>query len=677
MNKAQNTKTVRSQLRWGIIGIILLFLLTLTFIFPNQVNGLIKNINDKTNIGLPEIKLKDFKLGLDLQGGVHLVYEADMNKIKPEDRDQALEGVKDVIERRVNGMGVSEPVIQTTVIGDSYRLIVDLPGVKDVHQAIEMIGETPILEFKEINQEPPRDLTPEEQKQLDEYNQDAKKRAQEILNEIKNNSDFEKIAQEKTEDEKSKNNGGYLGYITKDNVELYNWAKDHKEDEISQNLVETYEGYNILKRGKERDGEIEVKASHILICYLGAENCQEPKYTKEEAYQKIQEIYEQANADNFADLAKQYSTDLGTKDKGGDLGWFTRDKMVKEFSDAVFSVDKGQIIGPVETKFGYHVIFKQDERQTKEYELWRILIKTKNPFDILPPQDPWKNTNLSGKQLERAEIVQDNQTGQIQVALNFNKEGAELFKNITERNLNKPVAIFLDGQIISSPTVNSVIPNGRAVITGNFDFKSAKLLAQRLNAGALPVPVDLISQQAIGASLGLESLNKSLKAGLVGVMLIMLFMFVYYRLPGFLSVISLSLYILISLSLFKLIGITLTLAGIAGFILSIGMAVDANVLIFERMKEELGSGKSLKLSIKEGFERAWTSIRDGNVSTLITCVLLNWFGTSFVKGFAFTLAIGILVSMFTAITITRTMLRFIEPWFKKTNGGFLFLGNKK
>ncbi|MBD3311165.1 MAG: protein translocase subunit SecD [Candidatus Magasanikbacteria bacterium] len=296
--------------------------------------------------------------------------------------------------------------------------------------------------------------------------------------------------------------------------------------------------------------------------------------------------------------------------------------------------------------------------------------------DILPPDDPWKNTGLSGKQLEKAEVVSDPQTGAIQVSLLFDEEGKDLFKELTERNISKPIAIFLDGAPISIPTVNSVIPDGRAVIQGNFNLSEAQLLAQRLNAGALPVPVELIAQQSIGASLGAESLQKSLKAGIVGLILVMLFMLIYYRLPGLVSVFSLTLYITLTLAIFKLIGVTLTLAGIAGFILSIGMAVDANVLIFERLKEELKEGKSLKAAVEEGFLRAWTSIRDGNISTLITCVLLIWFGSSFVQGFAVTLAIGILISMFSAITVTRVILRFVVPWFKP-EGGFMFLGSKR
>ena len=285
-------------------------------------------------------------------------------------------------------------------------------------------------------------------------------------------------------------------------------------------------------------------------------------------------------------------------------------------------------------------------------------------------------TQLSGKNLDRAEVVTDSKTGQIQVSLLFDSEGTALFKDITQRNVGKQVAIFLDGSPISAPVVQTVITDGRAVISGGFDLTEARTLAQRLNAGALPVPVDLVSQQTVGASLGASSFSSSIKAGIAGILIVMLFMIFFYRLPGVISVIALTAYVALTLAIMKLIGVTLTLAGIAGFILSIGMAVDANVLIFERMKEELKEGKSLKGAVEEGFLRAWTSIRDGNISTLITCGFLMFFGSSFVKGFAITLSLGLMVSLFSAITVTRIMLRFIVPWFKE-RGNLLFLGASK
>jgi len=668
---------IRGKIRWGIFGIIALLFVSSVFVAPQVFNKGIDWANNTIHLGLPKVPERDFRLGLDLQGGAHLVYEADTSNIPAGEESAAVEGVRDVIERRINGIGVSEAQVQTTQVGEDQRIIVELPGVSDVQQAISMIGATPILEFKEINNEPPRELTAEEQTQMDEYNKDAKARANDLLKQVKKDSSvFETLATENSEDENSKNNGGYMNYISANSqyTEIYDWAKDVKEGTISKNIVESTEGYNILKRGAARDGAKEVEASHILICYLGSQNCNNEQYTKEEAFAKAQEIYNEANADNFEQLAKDNSTDPSVSQNGGDLGWFGKDMMVPEFESAVFEAEKGQIIGPVETPFGYHVIFKKDERNTTEYEVSRILIRTQSVTDILPPQDPWKNTNLSGKNLERSEVVSDGQTGAIQVALNFDSEGKDFFADITKRNLGQQVAIFLDNEIISAPTVQAAITDGRAVITGNFTLQDAKLLSQRLNAGALPVPIDLISQQTVGATLGAKSVKASLVAGIVGVLVVMLFMLLFYRLPGLLAVISLSVYITLTLAIFKVIGVTLTLAGIAGFILSIGMAVDANVLIFERLREELKEGKSLKTAVEEGFKRAWSSIRDGNISTLITCVLLIWFGTSFVQGFAVTLGLGVLLSMFSAITITRVMLRFVVPWFKKRDGGWFFLG---
>lgn len=668
---------VRAKLRWGIVGIFALLLLACCFDAPSYFNQAINKINDKTHLSLPTIPAKNFNLGLDLQGGAQLIYQANTTDIADNEIGTAVEGVRDVIERRVNSLGVSEPIVQTNKVGDDYRISVELAGVTNIKDAIAMIGGTPILEFKEVNNEPARELTAEEKAEMTKYNKEAKAKATQALQKVKAGTDFASVVAEYSEDETSKNNGGYAGYVTSAYPEIYSWVSANVEGAVSQTLIETAEGYNILKRGGEKDGEIEVQASHILICYLGSQGCSSPVYTKAEAKAKAQEIYDQANASNFAQLAKDNSTDTSNKDNGGDLGWFSKGTMVESFEKAVFENSKvGEIVGPVETDFGFHVIYKTNERTSKNYEVYRILVNTKTETDIIPPQEAWKNTDLSGKQLEKAEVVTDPQTGAVQVSLLFDSEGKDLFADITGRNVGQPVAIFLDGQPISVPTVNDVIRDGRAVISGNFNIKEAQLLSQRLNTGALPVPIELVSQQTVGASLGIQSLQLSLRAGIIGILAVMLFMLLYYRLPGFLSVISLTIYVAITLALYKLIGVTLTLSGIAGFIMSVGMAVDANVLIFERMKEELRLGKSLRVALEEGFLRAWTSIRDSNLSTLISCVLLMWIGTGFVKGFAVTLSIGILVSMFTAITVSRTMLRFICPWFKE-HGNWFFLGSRK
>lgn len=673
----KNTNTqaaIRAKIRWGIIGIFALLILGGAFLAPVSANKVIDGVNNTVHLGLPRIPEKKFSLGLDLQGGAQLVYQADIKNIEEDNKAQSVEGVRDVIERRVNGLGVSEPNVQTSKVGDDYRILVELPGITDVNQAIKMIGETPILEFREQNNEPPRELTVEEKKDLEKFNAEAKKRADEALKKLKAGASFEDVVKEFSEEQESKNNGGYLSYLSKStDKDLHAWAEKSKDGDVSKELVKSIEGYNLLKRGKERESATEVEAKHILVCYLGARDC-EATITKEEARQKADDLYNQANAQNFEALAKEHSTDPSAKVNGGNLGVFARGAMVKAFEDAVFSAQPGQIIGPVETEFGYHIIYKVGV--PKEYEVWRTLVRTKSETDILPPPEPWKATGLSGKQLQRTEVVSDSQTGAVQVSLQFNEEGTELFRNLTEKHIGEPIAIFLDGVPISIPVVQTAIRDGRAVITGNNSLAEARQLSTRLNAGALPIPVELISQQTIGATLGAESLEKSLKAGVAALILVVIFMILYYRLPGLISAVALSVYIVLTLLIFKVFGFTLTLSGIAGLILSIALAVDGNVLIFERLKEELADGKSLKAAVEEGFLRAWPSIRDGNLSIVFTCLILIWTGTSFVKGFALTLLVGMIISVFSAITVTRLFLRFVVPWFKE-KGNRLFLGARR
>jgi preprotein translocase subunit SecD len=279
-----------------------------------------------------------------------------------------------------------------------------------------------------------------------------------------------------------------------------------------------------------------------------------------------------------------------------------------------------------------------------------------------PYPGSWLRSDLTGRDLSNAGVDYQGQSVSSEpvVTLTFNGEGREKFARLTKENLNKQIAIVLDNKIVSAPNVQVEITDGQAVITGNSDIDEAKMLANRLNEGMLPVPAHLIAQSNIGASLGVDSVKASLIAGVIGLLLIAIFMIALYRLPGMIAVVALSIYTAISLALFKLIPVTLTLAGVAGFVLSIGMAVDANILIFERMREELRSKKPLGLSIEEGFKRAWSSIRDSNFSSLITSAILFFLGSGSVKGFALTLAIGILVSMFSAITISRNLLLLVS-----------------
>ncbi len=390
-----------------------------------------------------------FRLGLDLKGGAHLVYRADTSQIAYREIGEAMAGLRDVIERRVNLFGVTEPVVQTEQSGSALnpmereqRLIVELPGVVDLGQAISMIGATPYLEFKTERSEAERDA--------------------------------------------------------------------------------------------------------ILA-----------------AQKKNEQMYE----------------------------------------------------------------------------------------------DPYFTpTMLTGRYLKKAILDFDKTTYVPIIGLEFNDEGGKLFADITKANVGKRVAIYLDGAPISIPVVREEITAGKAQITGDFTPKEAKELVRNLNSGALPLHIELISQQAVGASLGADALRRGLWAGIIGFLAVALFLIAWYRLPGFVAVFALLIYTVLTLLIFKLIPVTLTAAGLAGFILSVGMAVDANILIFERMKEEARSGKTFQTAMEEGFRRAWLSIRDSNISSLITCVILYWMGTSMVRGFALTLGIGVLASLFSAITISRTFL---------------------
>ena len=273
----------------------------------------------------------------------------------------------------------------------------------------------------------------------------------------------------------------------------------------------------------------------------------------------------------------------------------------------------------------------------------------------------WVETGLTGQDLQRSSLSTD-QTGQWVVSLEFNDAGAKKFADLTKALVGQQMAIFFDGEIQSAPVIREAIYGGKAQISGGnsgFEYAEAERMVNLLNAGALPVPAKIVEENTVGPTLGADSIEKSKFAGIVGLGAVMLFMIAYYRLPGLIADVALIIYSLILFALFKTIPVTLTLAGIAGFILSIGMAVDANILIFERTKEELRAGRNLFTAINSGFDRAFTSIFDSNMTTIITCTILYLLGTSIVKGFALTLALGVIVSMFSAITITKNFMHLI------------------
>ncbi len=498
--------------------------------------------------------------GLDLQGGIHLEYAADLSNIESAKQTEALQAAEAVIERRVNAFGVGEPLVQLATAGEEKRIIVELPGIKNIEEAKSLIKETPFLEFRE-------QAGDEVKKQVEEFNANAKKEAEDILARVK-------------------------------------------------------------------------------------------------------------AGDDFATLAKAMSEDPGSKDNGGDLDFVKKGTFVPEFDETVFSDDlkPGEVKDSIiETDYGYHIIKKLEVRgegDDKEVRAAHILrLKQSLQNDPLLAYQP---TGLSGKHLKSASITYQQQgLGSPQIQLQFDAEGTALFAEITKRNIGKPVAIFLDNELLQAPTIQTEIPNGQAVITGDYTVAEATAQVKRLNEGALPVPIELVGQQSVDASLGQVALDQSLKAGFIGLLAVAVFMIIFYRFLGVIAVFALLLYSAMLLALFKLsvltpFPITVTLSGIAGFILSIGIAVDANVLIFERTREELSFGKGAIKSIKEGFRRAWPSIRDGHVSTLLTTFILVGLGTGFVKGFAIILALGVLLSLFTAVVLVRiTTTFFIGEWMER------------
>jgi len=578
---------------WWIFAVIIVIAIAALLIsggnYYNKMRNSVANVT-KNYVTLPQVKDIPFRLGLDLQGGSQLIYEADVKSLPEAEKSTALEGVREVIERRINIFGVSEPVVQVNkTMSGSYRIIAELAGIKDVQEAIKMIGETPLLEFKEVSDKP-LDTSSADAKKLTELNKLSTDQAKKVLAQAVKGDDFVALA-------KANNQAQSVGV-----------------------------GSDALTVGSENDG---------------------------------------------------------------DLGWVTED-VNSELVKPVKFLAKGQVYkNIITTKTASHIVKLEDKRlrsdkKTMEYHLRDISFPIYTAADLAAVNSAndsninWQSTQLTGKHLKRAVVNFNPNDGTPEVSLEFNDEGAKLFEQITTRNIGKQVAIFLDGYPISTPTVNEKITGGEASISGSFTAQEAKLLAQRLNTGALPVPISLVSQQTVGASLGQQSVDNSVRAGLIGLAIVALFMILFYRLPGLLSVFALVIYGFISLAIFKLWPVTMTLSGIAGFILSIGMAVDANILIFERLKEELRNGKDLSKAIEDGFSRAWPSIRDSNFTTMIVCFVLIEFSTSVIKGFAVTLLLGVIISMFTAIFVTRNFLKLMSnKWLTKYHWLITSVKNKK
>ncbi len=666
----QKAPVTRKTLLKRIVLILALFLLAGSVSYPAGANALIDGWNRITSLSIPHVEYP-FVLGLDLQGGSHLEYVADLSNVPLDQRGDAMDGARDVIERRVNQMGVSEPLVQTAKAGDQWRLTVELAGIRDVNQAINMIGETPILEFRIQNEQANRGLTEEEQQMLLEANKAKRELAEEIFKRAQAGDSIQSLSEEYSDDETIRAAGGDLGWVLdqRQYIKLKELGQDLNPGDAYPMMVDDGQNFYIAQVEEKKDAGQEIRASHLLIQWKGSEQSAQSR-TKELALELMEKIKSEVTPANFEEKVMEYSDEPGADKTAGDLDYFRRGDMVPPFEDAAFALTKGAVSDIVETQFGFHLIKKTDERNVSDLRVRAVVLRQMTAADILNTE-PWVRTELTGKQLKRAVLDFDPQTGAPIVVLDFDSEGTALFAKMTKDNIGKPIAIYLDGSPISIPTVQTEITGGQAVISGSFTVNEAKLLAQRLQAGALPVPIELIAQQTVGPTLGSESIALSLKAGLIGFLLVLIFMILFYRIPGIISVFALAFYVAVVLAIFKIIPVTMTLSGIAGFILSIGMAVDANVLIFERLKEEFRTDKPLQVSVDEAFKRAWSSIRDGNVTTLLVCLVLYTFTSSLVKGFALTLGIGILVSMFTAIVVTRTILKlFVStplsralPWF--------------
>lgn len=442
------------------------------------------------------------------------------------------------------------------------------------------------------------------------------------------------------------------------------------------------------------DGEQSMDASHILIAYKGAARAPASvTRDKEEAQATAQQILDEIRGGaSFEEKARAESDGGESAAQGGSIGTVSRGVWPAAFDAAAFALKQGEMSNVVETAFGFHIIRADSspvsQGGTVSYAMTTVRgddaaataagfktqieqgsvtktdeqITVRSLFFSLEPTG-WRDTELTGEYFRFASVTTDGITNIPVVQIQFDSEGGRLFQELTKRNIGKSIAIFVGGELVSAPTVQQEISGGSAVITGVGTFDQAQLLATDLNTGAIPAPIHLSGQYTIEATLGQDALASSLRAALVGFVILSVFMIFMYRLLGVIAVAALAFYVVLFAALLKLPlllvtdqNVVLTLAGIAGMILSIGLAVDANVLIFERMKEEMRKGKNLQTAADTGFKRAWPSIRDGNATTLITCAILFIIGTSIVRGFAITLSIGIVLSLFTAIVVTRWMI---------------------
>ena len=564
--------------------------------------------------------LLGLSLGLDLQGGSHLVYQAKVideitgEPVKPSQED--MEGLRRIIERRINNSGLGEPIIQ--LLGDD-RLLVQLPGVRDPDRAKTLIGETAQLEFKHRSLNVPRPVDEISNEDVISVSADFFP-TEEPAPEVQIGPQPAETATSTSESQAEGTKEESQAEPTSESAS----AQEETTEESEAEQVPQDPPVLIVKFTDEGAARFNVIAQRLLDSIIGQSSRQVPPSSLEVSIHSEQPLKYQLTG-----------------------------------------IELSRVRDTNQFAFRFPQLDGQTEAPTLEEARAALGDNPQISFvEIQGAAD--EDFGLTGDNLLRAYPSQQSASGIPIVNLEFDSDGTRKFGEKTSEiagSLTDQIAIFLDDQELISPVVTTAITTGIATIQGGFTIERARDIALLLESGRLPVPVELVQERDVDAILGADSLAKSVQAGMVGLGLVLLFMALHYRLPGIIASVALIIYASLVLAVFKILPVTLTLSGIAALILSVGMAVDANILIFERMKDELRLGRTLMSAINIGFNRAWPAIRDGNVSTLITCGILFWFsdqlGTTVVQGFAATLAIGVLLSMFSAIVISRTLLRVV------------------
>ena len=547
-------------------------------------------------------------LGLDLQGGSYLVYEAEeIDPVTGEGRvpsPDEMAALKRAIERRVNASGLGLPIIQ--ILGEN-RLLIQLPGISDIERAESIIGETARLVFMHR-----------------EYG------------------------------------------VTRDLTEL--------EDDDVLSIEADFIPAELLEAAQLPSSEPLPAFPEVMTATSTEATATSTATTTPEDLPPVLVVdFTSGGAEKFSAVVDRLTDSFNESMKRASAGEFLPpdrlDVSIEGETPLRFDIS-GIAVARVGSSTRFVLPFPQDAQgeQVTDLEVAREMLgdgSTVRFSEILTQVDT--SINLTGDDLARAYPSQQSQSGIPIVVLEFKERGAKIFGDLTSRIAGSPtdaIAIFLDDEELISPTVSSAITSGAAIIQGrDFTVERVRDVALLLEAGRLPIPINQVEKRTVDAILGADSLRKSAIAGMVGLGLVLLFMVLYYRVPGVAAAVALFIYAALILAIFKIIPITLDLSGVSAAILSVGMAVDANILIFERMKEELRAGRTLTSSVNIGFNRAWPAIRDSNVSTLITCAILFWFadqlGASLVQSFSAALAVGVVTSMFSAIVITRTLLRVV------------------